>query len=132
MQKLRAEAGGQAPRVMIGGSDIDPDAIAAARRNAARAGADAWISFDIASAGKLRLPPGPGLILANPPYGRRIRASDDVYRMLGRLARESGWELALLTADERLAALAARPSARIPLVNGGTRVALYRYALARI
>jgi hypothetical protein len=33
----------------------------------------------------------------------------------------------VLTADESRARLAGRPAERIPLVNGGVRVALYRH-----
>ncbi|HKA90614.1 MAG TPA: hypothetical protein VKE22_23295 [Haliangiales bacterium] len=124
---LRAEAGGNAPRARIGGSDRDPAAVAAAERNAARAGASAWVALAAADVAALRLPAGPGLVLANPPYGRRLRAAGTVYRAVGRLARSAGWDLAVLTADDSLARLAGRPVERTPLVNGGVRVALYRY-----
>jgi putative N6-adenine-specific DNA methylase len=124
---LRVDAAGIAPGVTIGGSDLEPAAIAAAGRNAARAGVSDWLSLAAGEAAAVRLPPGPGLVLANPPYGRRLRAAGAVYRALGRLARAAGWELAVLTAEESLARLAGRPAERIALVNGGVRVGLYRY-----
>ena len=124
---LRADGAGRAPRVAIAGSDIDPRAVAAAERNAARAEVSAWVSLAAADVAAVRLPPGPGLVLANPPYGRRLRAGGDVYRALGRLARDAGWDLAVLTGDEALARRAGRPAERIALVNGGVRVGLYRY-----
>ncbi len=124
---LRAEAAGGAPRASIGGSDLDPLAVAAAARNADRAGVSAWVSLAAGDVAALRLPAGPGLVLANPPYGRRLRAAGAVYRALGRLARAAGWDLGVLAADESLARLAGRPAERIALVNGGVRVALYRY-----
>jgi putative N6-adenine-specific DNA methylase len=76
------------------------------------------------------LPDGaPGLIVANPPYGRRLapRALGEIYRAIGAVARRRGWRLALLAPSDELARLAGRPSRRQPLVNGGVRVGLFSY-----
>ncbi len=112
-------------------SDCDPAVLALARRNAERAGVADCIEFAVADVGALRLPAagaGGGLILTNPPYGRRLgdAALGGLYRKLARLARSApGWRLALLTSQPGLARLALRHAAAIPLQSGGLRVALY-------
>lgn len=120
-------------------SDRDAAVLALARRNAERAGVAELIEFAPADVGSLRLPPAPtggGLILTNPPYGRRLGDGDlgGLYRKLARLPRSApGWRLALVTSQPALARLALRHPIAIPLRNGGLAVALYldrRYPVA--
>src|SRR5262249_4575783 len=68
---LRAEAGGNAPRARIGGSDRDPAAVAAAERNAAPAGAAAWGALAAADGAALRPPPRPRPLPPHPPHRPR-------------------------------------------------------------
>lgn len=118
----------QAP---LRGSDCDPSVLSLARRNAERAGVADLIDFAVADVGVLRLPPAPsggGLVLTNPPYGRRLgdRELGALYRKLARLVRSGpGWRLAVLTSQPALARLALRQPLSIPLRNGGLKVALY-------
>jgi putative N6-adenine-specific DNA methylase len=86
----------------IVGSDHDARAIESARRNAARAEVDAQLTFTSRDVADAR-PPGttPGLIIANPPYGRRLaspRAAVATYRELGRVLRAHfrGWRAAIV------------------------------------
>jgi putative N6-adenine-specific DNA methylase len=112
-----------APAALIG-MDRDPDAIAAAVANAARAGVPAV--FRCVEVERAVLPEGNrGLVVANPPYGRRLPALGRVYAAIGALARRSGWRLALLTPDDDLARKAGRFARRIALSNGGVRVGLF-------
>jgi putative N6-adenine-specific DNA methylase len=114
-----------APAPLVG-LDRDPDAIAAARENAARAGVAAETRFEIVDARDAQLPDGPpGLVVANPPYGRRLAAGAALYARLGALARSRRWRLALLCPDPRLAARAGRFDRRIALKNGGLSVWLF-------
>jgi putative N6-adenine-specific DNA methylase len=115
----------------IGGSDRDPALIASARRNAARANLAELLTFACADIGDAQPPPGPGLVLLNPPYGRRLgdagtarRATRDLGRALR--ARFRGWRAALLVpARTDLGALAGMPVlAQHPLKNGGLPVTL--------
>jgi 23S rRNA G2445 N2-methylase RlmL len=53
-------------------SDIDPQAVEAARRNAQTAGVDRLIEFKVCSFEKTPTPGGGGVILMNPPYGERL------------------------------------------------------------
>jgi putative N6-adenine-specific DNA methylase len=93
----------------IAGSDRDAGAIEAARANAARAGVSDDVGFEARPVSALEAPPGPGLLVCNPPYGMRVGESDalrNLYAALGRTARARcpGWTLALLGADRKLEA----------------------------
>lgn len=150
--RLRAEAqaaalsGTPAP---IAGCDRSGAAIAAARRNAERAGVAAHVAFAVLPLAEVRaprfrparapgaLPPaGPrGLVLANPPWGRRLgdpRRARATYAELGRLLRERfrGWRAGVLVADPTHAdALRLAPTAEHRLASGGIRLRLLRFDL---
>jgi putative N6-adenine-specific DNA methylase len=108
-------------------ADLDPQAIAVARRNAARAGVESLITWAVADLRRSHLPAGPpGLVLSNPPYGVRLRTPQRLYHELGRLARSvAGWHLGVLTTDPRLAHAAGPLPHRHSLFSGGLRVTLY-------
>ncbi len=89
------------------GADRDDGAIAAAQANAARAGVAADIEWRVDALSALELPPGPGLIIANPPYGVRVGEKGplrDLFARFGQLVatRAAGWQVALLSADRTL------------------------------
>jgi putative N6-adenine-specific DNA methylase len=118
------------PTLVITGSDRDAKVVESARRNAARAGVEALVSFSCADLGDARAPAPSGLVVANPPYGRRLgdpKRIDRAYRDLGRAlrARFTGWRAAVLVPARLPATALGLPvTARFPLVNGGLRVAL--------
>jgi putative N6-adenine-specific DNA methylase len=106
----RAEARGRilprAPALLVG-SDRDAGAIEAARANAERAGVTADVTFLQRPLSDVALPPAPGLVLTNPPYGVRVgeRAPlRDLYARLGQVMRAHGrgWRVAMLSADKAL------------------------------
>jgi putative N6-adenine-specific DNA methylase len=106
VERARTAAAPSASAPILG-SDRDAGAIEAARANAARAGVSDDAGFDVRSVSAIEAPPGPGLLIANPPYGVRVGESDalrSLYAALGRVARERGpgWQLALLSADRKL------------------------------
>ena len=111
-------------------ADRDALALEAARRNAGRAGCAASIRFVCSDLEALEPPPGPGLVLINPPYGRRLGARSELgelYTSLGRALRErfAGWRVGVLVPEPRLeSALGLRVLERHALRNGGLRVAL--------
>jgi 23S rRNA G2445 N2-methylase RlmL len=105
--------------------------VAAARANAARAN----LPIEIAQADleEVRAPvasEGRGLVLTNPPYGKRVgdpRALRPLYARLGRLLRAQfrGWRAGVLVADLRLLeAIGLAPVEKQRFVNGGLRVTL--------
>ena len=120
------------PPAPILASDHAARAIDAARRNAERAGLLAQLRLDKAELAEVRPPEGDarGLVLVNPPYGRRVgdpRELRGLYTDLGRLLRTRfpGWRAGVLIADRRLdSALGMKPKRETPLQNGGIRVRL--------
>ncbi len=130
---LRAEAVARIlPRAPapIQGSDRDAGAIGAATSNAERAGVADSISWRQAAVSAVEPVPGPGLLLANPPYGHRVGGEGDLrdlYARLGQVARERlpGWRVALLLPEaplERATGLRFGPP--LHLQNGGLAVRL--------
>lgn len=124
------------PPGRIFGSDLDARMAAAARENTRRAGLDAeQVRIAVADVTRSRLPNAPGeagLVLCNPPYGRRLEKSGGqdlvrIYRGLGRFAASrpgERWRLAILTTSPALAAKAGRLRATHRLRNGGLQVHL--------
>lgn len=118
------------------GSDADGDAVAIARRNAERAGVAERVTFSVARLADAAPPAGaaPGLVVANPPYGRRlddVRGAAAAYRALGDALRRRfrGWRVAVLVPESRPGgplerALGLHPVERHALTNGGLRVTL--------
>jgi 23S rRNA G2445 N2-methylase RlmL len=128
--RARASAAAAEPAAIFA-SDRDARAIESARRNAARAGVEDRIAFACRAAEDARAPAAAGLVVTNPPYGRRLgdaRAAARGYRDLGRTLRAHfrGWRAAILVPasldPERTLAL--RGAKRFALRNGGLPVTL--------
>ena len=137
VESLRAEARtglvftGGPPDAPIVGSDRDARAIESARRNAERAGVATRVTLDCRDADAARPPAPTGLVITNPPYGRRLgdaRAAARGYRDLGRILRAHfrGWRAAVVTPAKLDAErqLGLRPAGRFPLRNGGLAIVL--------
>ena len=132
MRVLRQEADARqrpAPAPIVA-SDRDEGAVAAARRNAERAGVSIDVRHQALSDSR---PPAPtGLMLANPPYGARIgdaRRLRDLYAALGKLAgrQYAQWTVGFVTTDPRLAQASGIAFTRTSpvLPHGGLKVKLY-------
>jgi putative N6-adenine-specific DNA methylase len=126
--EVAARAAGAAA-VPILGSDRDPHTIETARRNAARAGLEARLTLVCQDASAVRPPAPSGLVVTNPPYGRRLgdpRAAARGYRDLGRALRASfrGWRAAVLVPArlDPARALGLPVAERFALRNGGLPV----------
>lgn len=130
---LLSEAGKgvQAVSVSICGSDRDVPTVAAARRNADRAGVLASIDLQPLELSRRPAPEGRGILLCNPPYGERLGRDSDLrplFRSLGTVFRErfGGWRLAIVCPDEGLAKATGLPlHKRAVLTNGGIQVFLF-------
>ncbi|HEU4991757.1 MAG TPA: bifunctional 23S rRNA (guanine(2069)-N(7))-methyltransferase RlmK/23S rRNA (guanine(2445)-N(2))-methyltransferase RlmL [Luteimonas sp.] len=104
--RARAEAGRTALRPAFDGSDLDPHAIQAARRNAEAAGVADAIALEARDVRALPERPEPrGLVACNPPYDARLAADPALYRAVGDALRRAapGWRASLLCGDETLA-----------------------------
>jgi putative N6-adenine-specific DNA methylase len=124
------------PPAAIAGSDHAPAAVAAARHNLERAGLAAQVQVETRALRELHPPTGTGLVLANPPYGKRVgeaRTLVTLYAELGRVlkSRFAGWRAGVLvpqghpaTARRLESALGGRLLRSTALWNGGLRVKL--------
>ncbi len=127
----------RAPRkVIIRGSDADPEAVRAARRNIEAAGAAGLVEVEVADARDFAPRRGWGaFVVSNPPYGVRLDEVETLvplYEAFGRVLRErcAGYHVHLLLAGRRLArALALRPERYWRLTNGGLACRLVRYEI---
>ena len=132
-EKAQAAQGAAPPSLLIG-ADRDPCAIDVARRNAERAGFHSHVRFEVARfAAEPPAEPG-GLVVINPPYGRRLGQRRDVLhlgRSIGRIlaAGYRGWRVGVLCPDtvfakSIVAGLGRPPVSTHALRNGGLRVEL--------
>jgi putative N6-adenine-specific DNA methylase len=117
------------------GSDNDPKAIAATRRNLAEAGVERWVKLERSDVLERKAPGPSGVLIANPPYGERMGSADELarfYPQLGDALKKNfaGWRCYLFTADLRLPKLIRlQPSARTPLWNGALECRLYEFRI---
>ena len=115
-------------------SDLDPQAVEAARACAEAAGVAAAVAIEQRHFEDVVPPTGPGLVVTNPPYGERLPLprAGALFRRLGDwlVQRCGGWRAAILAADTpALVHLGLRPSHRIPLMNGPIRCKLLELTL---
>ncbi len=111
-------------------SDRDAGAVQMAGENAQRAGVFGRITFTRQAVSAAQPTEVPGWIITNPPYGVRVSGGKDLrdlYAQFGNVLRSqfSGWRVALLCSEDRLAAQMQIPFERsLGLVNGGLPVKL--------
>lgn len=117
------------------GSDTDPEALQAARRNLGAAGVERWVKLERADVLERPAPASVGVLVANPPYGERIGSADELaafYPKLGDALKKrfAGWRCFIFTADMRLPKLIRlEPSRRTPLWNGALECRLYEFPI---
>jgi putative N6-adenine-specific DNA methylase len=123
------------PLAPLLGLDHNEEVLAQARANAVAAGVAPWIHFARAEAQAFTPPPGPGLVVTNPPYGERLgdrRDLETLYAALGQRLRHhaAGWTFWLLSGHPGLtAALRLKAAQRIPVGHGGLDCRWLRYDL---
>jgi len=118
-------------RNALTGFDMQETAVAAARENLARLNVEGPISFVQQELGEQRHVRGPGLLICNPPYGKRLRVKGSLpgfYQEIGRqiTANYPDWRTALVCPDPNLARATGLSLHKIAdLRNGGLSVGLY-------
>ena len=123
------------PELRLFGSDTDPKALNAARRNLAEAGIERWVQLERSDILERSAPAPAGVMVANPPYGERLGSADELAAFYPRLGdalkrRFAGWRCYFFTADLRLPKLIRlQPSRRTPLFNGALECRLYEFAV---
>jgi putative N6-adenine-specific DNA methylase len=119
--KETAEKNQVAALPTIIGCDVDPQALEAADQNAQRAGVEIqWAQFD---ARDLLRPEGPaGLLIANPPYGKRLQGARAAELFSALHERFADWRVAYLHAGRGAHGKGFQPL--LSLKNGGINVSL--------
>jgi 23S rRNA G2445 N2-methylase RlmL len=116
-------------------TDINPQAIAAARKNAITAGVDQVITFSVGDYAQTPVPEGGGVVVLNPEYGERlgeVKALQQVYQGIGDFFKQrcSGYRGYLFTGNPDLAKkVGLRASRRIPFFNSKIECRLLEYDL---
>jgi putative N6-adenine-specific DNA methylase len=136
-EKVKKEEGLEQPALRLFGSDADPKALNAARRNLAEAGIERWVQLERSDILERTAPAPTGVMVANPPYGERMGSAQELAAFYPRLGdalkkRFAGWRCFFFTADLRLPKLIRlQPSRRTPLFNGALECRLYEFEIVR-
>ncbi|HSW86967.1 MAG TPA: THUMP domain-containing protein [Rhabdochlamydiaceae bacterium] len=122
-QKIPLEKG------RIFGIDVDPEAVKVSQANLQAAGFDEAIVITRKDIRSYFPDLPPTLIVCNPPYGKRLKASLDVYQALGKFLKtkcDPKNKAYILIPDQKLVQETNLPLKPIlPLNNGGLEVGLY-------
>ncbi len=133
--QVKKDQGQEQAEPRLYGSDTDPKALNAARRNLAEAGIERWVTLERSDILQRTAPAPAGVMVANPPYGERLGSAEELARFYPKLGdalkkRFSGWRCYFFTADLRLPRLIRlEPSARTPLWNGALECRLYEFEM---
>ena len=117
------------------GSDISHSAIAMANENARRAGVGNLLTLGRGEISELEPPPGPGVLIFNPPYGKRLgeeEALRPLYKEIGDVMKKrcKGYTAYLFTGNLELAkCVGLKASRRIVLYNGPIECRLLKYEM---
>lgn len=118
----------------IYGGDIDPEAVAIARRNVRNAHLEEMIDISCRSVVDWTDNVPEGVLVTNPPYGERLRPDDilNLYREIGTTLKKyyKGWHAWIIgNKDEHFTAIGLKPSLKIPMLNGSLECSLREYVL---
>ena len=133
--QVKGEPRGEESLPQLYGSDTDPKALNAARRNLAEAGVERWTRRERADVLERTSPAPSGVMVMNPPYGERMGSAEELARFYPRLGDHlkksfAGWRCYVFTADLRAAKLIGlAPSKRVPLWNGALECRLYEFEI---
>lgn len=118
-------------KLNILGSDISGRAISLAKNNAINAGVDEDISFITRDIKSVALKDDYGILISNPPYGKRLSDIDtkEIYIKLNdKFKNLETWSLYFITSDENFDKNFKRKlSKKRKLYNGGEKVDFYQY-----
>ncbi len=133
--RVKQEQRETAKDIQLYGSDVDPEALKAARRNLAEAGVERWVTLEQSDLLERDAPAPGGVMVANPPYGERMGSPEALaafYPKLGDALKKrfANWRCYFFTADMRMPKLIRlQPSRRTPLWNGAIECRLYEYKI---
>ena len=107
------------------GSELDERIAHSASENIKKAGLENYIEIINCPFQELQLPPGIGLLICNPPYGKRLGEEiqlTNLYKQLGEYCKKyaSGWDLWLLNGNPKLSKYIGMKANRRFQVNNGS------------
>lgn len=117
----------------IWGGDIDPAAVELAGHNAALAGVEDCIRFEVADAAAFHRDSEYGQLVTNPPYGERLLEkceAEEVYRRFGAAVRTlpPKWRVLVLSSHTEFERCFGRPAdKKRKLYNGMLKCDLFQY-----
>lgn len=132
--KTRGGKAGFKPARIIA-TDIDSEAVEAARKNAMTAGVLHLIDFDVCDFAETVIPPETGIIVMNPEYGLRlgeIEKLSDTYKRIGDFFKQkcAGYTGYIFTGNPALSKkVGLRTSRRIEFYNANIECRLLKYEL---
>lgn len=114
------------------GYDIDPACVELSRENAAKAGVEKYLTFEVADVHDFRLFEGRGIVVTNPPYGERlldIEQAEGLYRVMGeKFRKEAGKKYFIISPHDAFETHFGRPAdKRRKLYNGMIACQLFSY-----
>ena len=116
-------------------TDIDEQAIEAARQNARTAGVEQLIEFDVCDFADTQVPQGDGIVVMNPEYGLRLgelEQLEKVYKRIGDFYKNrcAGYTGYLLCGNKQLSGeIGLKASRRMVFYNGKIECRLLKYEL---
>jgi 23S rRNA G2445 N2-methylase RlmL len=116
-------------------TDIRPEAVEAARKNAATAGVSHLMEFGVCDYSETPVPSGGGVVVLNPEYGERMGEVEDLketYRGIGNFFKGKcrGYSGFIFTGNFELAKhVGLRTKRRIPFFNSNIECRLLEYDL---
>jgi putative N6-adenine-specific DNA methylase len=116
-------------------TDINPDAVEAARKNAATAGVEHLIEFGVCDYAATPVPDDGGVVVMNPEYGERMGNAaelEPVYKGIGDFLKQKcgGYTGYVFTGSPALAKkVSLKPKRSIPFWNSGIECRLLEYDL---
>jgi len=135
---LREVTRKQSKKVLEGriiATDINPDAVEAAKKNAVTAGVEQVIDFKVCDFAATEVPAGGGVVIMNPEYGERmgeITELETVYKGIGDFLKQKcgGYTGYVFTGSPVLAKkVSLKPKRSIPFWNSGIECRLLEFDL---
>lgn len=138
-KKLRRQAMGQIRmdlKTEMLGFDIDPAMVRIAKRNAEEAGVADMVHFLCRDMREVGLQENFGVMISNPPYGKRLEPEEGVKELMESFATRflnlRSWSVYLLTAMQEFESIAwqkagKKATRRRKLFNGGEETTYYQF-----
>jgi putative N6-adenine-specific DNA methylase len=138
MKSMRKEAasGIKEPENPIFACDISAKNIEIARKHAEKAGVLKYIDFRVSDFRNFEKPAQSGVIMANPPYGKRISNKNeirDLYKGIGEMIDSfTAWSAYILTDEDNFEGIIRKKAdKRRKIYNGTIRCTFYQYFASR-